>query len=174
MKNMNYYFDSIDRAQRVREYRINTLKVVAVILAITLGLWQLFEMGALADERNDDQPWLMDLPEEVVEIEEAPPVDNFWGYEYTPIVITWYGKHVRKFKHELEPFRAFGAQASSAEVQQQCEDKIDDVEKALKKSVKLYKAKEFAFVVTCLGKYIVKTVEEEDDEETEDEVQAES
>ena len=108
---------------------------------------------------DEEQPWLIDRPEEVVEEVEAP-VENFWGYAYFPIVITWYGEHVPKFKHELEPFRAYGAAADNEEAAQQCEYKIDEIETLFSSNTD----PEFASAVVCLGRYFVKPAEEEEDE----------
>lgn len=120
--------------------------------------WLVIAIMAALASADEEQPWLIERPEKAAEVVEELPVENFWGYEYSPVVITWYGKHVPKMKHELQPFRAFGAEADGSEALQECEDKVEEVIDLLETD-----DTQFASIVVCLERYIVKLVEEEEE-----------
>jgi len=87
-----------------------------------------------------------------------------WGYSYTPVVITWYGEDIPKFKHELESFYALGAAADKPEQLQECEDKSREVGDSLKKSVAALKDKLFGYIVLCVRRPLEKPVEKAESE----------
>lgn len=82
-----------------------------------------------------------------------------WGMEYIPVVITWYGEHVPRFKHELESFKILGAAAIKPEHMQDCEDKVESVRKAFLPPAGITADKHFHSIVLCFRRAIEKPPE---------------
>lgn len=120
---------------------------------IKFGLAVVLLGVAVAAFGTPEQPWLIDRePKEPVEtvVTEEPTTEE-WGYTYTPVVITWYGERIPKFKHELEPFKALGAAAYKPEQLQACENKSAEIRKSL-----VSKDKKFGAVVLCVRRTLKK------------------
>lgn len=82
-----------------------------------------------------------------------------WGYEYVPVVITWYDG-VPKKTQELASFTAKGAFANTAEAKQDCEDKALSVIKSWGTT-----GKKFTGIVLCVERPLTKPVEKEPEKE---------
>lgn len=89
------------------------------------------------------------LPESVFGQEEP------WGYEYVPVVITWYDGLPKKTQ-ELESFKAKGAFADTAKAEQDCEDKAKSVIKSWGDA-----DEKFMGLVLCVKRPLTKPIKKE-------------
>lgn len=97
-------------------------------------------------------------------INDARGEEEPWGYSYTPVIITWYGEDVPKFKHELKPFTVKGYAVYKPEQLQACEDKSREVRQALTTT-----DKQFGSIVLCVRRPIEEPVEQTDEQKSESE-----
>lgn len=89
------------------------------------------------------------LPE-VVLGDEVP-----WGYEYVPVVITWYDG-VPKKTQELKSFKAKGAFADTTQAKRDCEDKAESVKEAWGTG-----SPKFTGIVLCIERPLTKPIKKE-------------